>query len=240
MNTCTVRAVQIRGSEVRAIVDSVNREDAVSLYVNDRLFATLVASRDQLRELGAGFVVCEGLADRVEHVEARGTEVRIRADIPNAVQRGIGSSGGIDILREPRRVASSLRIDPEMVFAVTEAIVSDVWRETGGVHTSVLFSEGELVATSSDVGRHNTVDKVVGHALLNGIDLSRCVIGCTGRQPRGMVSKAANAGVPIVISKAASTDRGISTAEETGVTLICFAREGRFTVYTHPERIIGL
>lgn len=240
MNTCTVRAVQVRGSEVRSIVDAVNREDVVSLHINDQLFATLVASRDQLRELGAGFVICEGLADRVEHVEVRGAEVRIRADVSACLEKDIGSSGGIDIRREPRRIASNLRIDPPMVFAVTEAIVSDVWRETGGVHTSVLFSEGELVAKSSDVGRHNTMDKVVGHAILNGIDLSRCVLGCTGRQPRGMVSKAANAGVPIVISRAASTDRGITTAEETGITLICFAREGRFTVYTHPERINGL
>lgn len=92
---------------------------------------------------------------------------------------------------------------------------------------------------SSDVGRHNTVDKVVGYATLNGIDLSRCVIGCTGRQPAGMVRKDAHAGIPIVISRAASTDKGITTAEAAGITLICFSRGDRFTIYTHLERILG-
>ena len=91
-----------------------------------------------------------------------------------------------------------------------------------------------------DVGRHNTVDKVIGFAVLNGIDLSRCIIGCSGRQPAGMVSKAANAGIPIILSKAATTDQGILTADQTGVTLVCFARGNRFTVYTHPYRISGI
>jgi len=104
----------------------------------------------------------------------------------------------------------------------------------------VLFLDGKLVVRSSDVGRHNTVDKVVGFAILHGIDLSRCILGCTGRQAAGMVSKAANAGVPIVISKAASTNKGISTADQSGVTLICFARGRRFTIYTHPYRIAGI
>jgi FdhD protein len=84
------------------------------------------------------------------------------------------------------------------------------------------------------------VDKVIGHALLQGLDLSRCVIGCTGRQPRDMVAKYAYAGIPIIISRAASTDRGIATAEESGITLVCFSRGDRFTVYTHPERVRDL
>jgi FdhD protein len=55
-----------------------------------------------------------------------------------------------------------------------------------------------------------------------------------------MVSKVANAGIPIIISKAAATDHGIVTARQAGVTLICFARGERFTIYTHPQRILGM
>jgi FdhD protein len=103
----------------------------------------------------------------------------------------------------------------------------------------VLYSEGRIVVRSSDIGRHNTVDKIVGYATLNRLDLGRCVIGCTGRQPAGMVGKIANAGVPIVATKAATTDAGIAIAERSNVTLIGFARGDRFTVYAHPERVIG-
>jgi FdhD protein len=92
----------------------------------------------------------------------------------------------------------------------------------------------------SDIGRHNTIDKIVGFAALNGIDLSGCYVGCTGRQPSAMVSKCANAGIPIIISKAASTTGGINMARMTGVTLICFARDERFTVYSNEWRIEGL
>ncbi len=52
-----------------------------------------------------------------------------------------------------------------------------------------------------------------------------------------MVKKAANAGIPVLVSRAASTDQGIATAEAAGVTLVCFSRGDRFTVYTHPERV---
>lgn len=93
---------------------------------------------------------------------------------------------------------------------------------------------------SSDVGRHNTVDKVVGHAVLAGVDLTGCMLGCTGRQPRDMVIKSARAGIPVIISRAASTDKGIAAAEDAGITLICFSRDERFTVYTHPGRIYDL
>ena len=119
-------------------------------------------------------------------------------------------------------------------------IVSDEWKKTGGVHCSVLFKEGEVLAKMSDIGRHNTLDKIIGFAKLKKIDLSECYIGCTGRQPSGMVSKCANAGIPIIISKAASTTGGITTAKMTGVTLICFARDERFTVYSNEWRISGL
>jgi len=67
-----------------------------------------------------------------------------------------------------------------------------------------------------------------------------CILGCTGRQPRDMVAKAAHAGIPVIISRAASTEQGIETARKAGITLICFSRGDRFTIYTHPERVNNL
>jgi FdhD protein len=54
-----------------------------------------------------------------------------------------------------------------------------------------------------------------------------------------MIKKDANAGIPVVISRAASTDKGIAAADAAGITLVCFSRGDRFTIYTHPERILG-
>ena len=178
----------------------------------------------------------------MDKVKLDGDRILVYSDRGCDVSRSkkvMGSSGGTSILLEQGKVTSDLRIKPEDVFSCTRGIETEVWRRTGAVHCSVLFSEGQCVVKSSDVGRHNTVDKVVGHAILNGIDLSRCMIGCTGRQPAGMIKKDANAGIPVVISRAASTDKGIAAADAAGITLVCFSRGDRFTIYTHPERILG-
>jgi FdhD protein len=237
------RAVQVRNGVSEGIDDAVVIEDRFRIFFNDYPIADMVASRDQLRELGAGFVITEGITRCVDNVSLDGDNILVYSDSGCDAPRSkkvVGSSGGVSILREPLTVLSDFRITPEDVFSFTSEIETEEWRKTGAVHCSVLFSAGTCIVKSSDVGRHNTVDKVVGHAVLHGIDLSRCVIGCTGRQPAGMVKKNANAGIPVVISRAASTDKGIATAHAAGITLICFSRGDRFTIYTHPGRISGL
>ncbi|MDT8358351.1 MAG: formate dehydrogenase accessory sulfurtransferase FdhD [Methanomicrobiaceae archaeon] len=234
-------AIRYQLDGIQQYMDHVIREERFRLYLNNEPLAVQIASPEQLKELGAGFVVTEGIAKEVNSVSVTGDEIWIEAEIEDE-EREIEwrTCGGSGIRKVPQIVSSSLQIDPSEVFRVTDKIESETWRMTGGVHCSVLFSDGELIAKSCDIGRHNTVDKVVGHAVLSGVDRSRCYIGCTGRQPAGMVSKSANAKIPIIISRAASTDRGILTARDAGVTLICFSRQKRFTVYTHPERIKGL
>ena len=219
------------------IEDTVCVEDTFRLYFNDEPLVELVASPQQLRELGAGFVVCEGLAQDVDTVAVSGNRIRVSARASSQVEQELRSGGRLGVSRPPRKVTSSFVTNKECVFEVMSAIESEAWWQTGGTHCSVLFSDSNVIVASSDVGRRNTIDKVVGFAILNGVALSASIIGCTGRQPAAMVSRVANAGIPITISKAASTDKGISTAEEAGLTLICFARDGRFTAYTHPHRV---
>jgi FdhD protein len=168
------------------------------------------------------------------------TDAPVQLSEQRKVDYELRASGCIGVRGLPKTVVSSLAIAKAEVFRVIRQVESEVWRKTGGVHCSVLFQDGQLLVRSSDIGRHNTIDKIVGFAVLNRINLSQCVIGCTGRQPAGMIAKVANAGVPIIVSKAAATDAGILLADRSNVTLVCFARGERFTVYSHPERIVGL
>lgn len=232
-------AVLVKGQVVTDIEDEVCIEDTFRLYLNGLPLAQIIASPGQLRELGAGFVICEGLAESIQDVTVAGHDIRVVAQSNVPVDYELRSSGCIGVRGLPRVVKSDLRIAAREVFQAVGEIESAVWKQTGGVHCSVLLADGRVVVRSSDIGRHNTVDKVVGWAVLNQMDLGRCVIGCTGRQPAGMVGKIANAGVPIVATKAATTDAGIAIAERSNVTLIGFARGDRFTVYAHPERVIG-
>jgi len=234
-------AIRVQNSSITRFMDDVIREERFTLYLNNRFITEQVASPEQLKELGAGFVICEGLAGQVENVEVSGNEIRVEATSDRqSFEKEFRSGGGCGIRNIPHAVNSSLTITPDDIFRATSEIESETWKKTGGVHCSVLFSNGNIVSKSCDIGRHNTVDKLVGYAALNGIDLSECYIACTGRQPSGMISKSANAGIPIIISRAASTDQGILTADQTGITLICFSRGERFTIYTHPERVRGI
>ncbi|KAB3542795.1 MAG: formate dehydrogenase accessory sulfurtransferase FdhD [ANME-2 cluster archaeon] len=222
MSICKSPATRVDPDCVTETIDDVCIEESFRIYLNNEFIGELVATPYQLEELGAGHVVCEGLASGVSGVQVSGDEIRVHAETPD----------------EKYATESSVTIEKEHISEVMDSIISEIWERTGGAHCSVLFSDGRLIAKSEDIGRHNTVDKVVGYAILNNIDLSTCVLGCSGRQPAVMVSKAANAGIPIVISRSAPTDKGIRTADLAGVTLICFARGNRFTVYAHPDRII--
>ena len=232
--------IQVNGKRVMRAQETVAIEDYFRLYLNDQLITDLVASPDQLEELGAGFVVGEGLAEDADAIQVSGHEIRVYAGVSQKGTWVLSSSGGMGSAAVPKRVTSSIVVEPDDVLWMIRQIESEAWRKTGGVHCSALFLGKHLLVRAIDVGRHNTIDKIVGFGVLNDVELSTCIIACTGRQARGMVSKVANAGIPIIVSKAAPTDKGIRTADEAGVTLICFARGERFTIYSHPHRVSGV
>jgi FdhD protein len=88
-----------------------------------------------------------------------------------------------------------------------------------------------------DIGRHNAVDKVIGHCLLAGFDLSQSMLLCTGRISSEILHKARRASIPIVVSRGAPTHQSVLLAREMGITLIGVARAGSFTIYSHYQRI---
>nr|QNO47435.1 sulfur carrier protein FdhD [Methanosarcinales archaeon ANME-2c ERB4] len=210
-------------SEIAETTDCVVCEEFFRIHLNDEFVVELGASPRQLEELGAGYIVCKGLAHDIEDVRVSGDEIYVYAETSSIIKRSLPEY--------------SIVIGKEDVFEIMNSLRSEIWDKTGGTHCSVLFSEGLLVARSDDVARRNTVDKVVGSAISNEIDLATCAIGSTGRESAGMISKAENAGIPIVISRSAPTDKGILAADRAGITLICFARDKRFTIYAHPYRI---
>ncbi|MDD3407741.1 MAG: formate dehydrogenase accessory sulfurtransferase FdhD [Methanomicrobium sp.] len=235
-----VRALKITGNSAEYIDDPIAMEGPVSIYVNNELITVQVATLSDLKELGAGYVISEGISDKITSSEEEENSVYVYAEITNFSNKITESSGGTGFIRSVKKVSSEIKINSADIINATKEIISDTWKETGGVHCSVLFRNSDVICKMSDVGRHNTLDKIIGFSELNNINRSECYVGCTGRQPAGMVFKCANSGLPVIISKAASTQNGIKTADDSGITLICFARGDRYTIYSHPQRIMGI
>ncbi len=137
----------------------------------------------------------------------------------------------------------SLKIDKQLVFSLSNKLKQKqtIFNNTGGIHAAALFSnKGELLLTMEDVGRHNALDKLIGSLVaLNKIKLTEsAVLFLSGRASFELLQKATIAGLKIVCAVGAPSSLAVQTAEEFGITLIGFLRDGRFNIYTHQNRIV--
>lgn len=110
---------------------------------------------------------------------------------------------------------------------------------TGGIHACALFSpDGKYLFHSEDVGRHNALDKLIGHALMAGkLPLTEHILLLSGRASFELVQKAAMAGIPAIVSVGAPSSLAINLAKENKQTLVGFLKKTGFNIYSQPERI---
>lgn len=138
-------------------------------------------------------------------------------------------------------VDDPLRVTPAVLATLPERLRESqrVFDRTGGLHAAALFSaEGELLHLREDVGRHNAVDKVVGHALREGLLPAReTVLVVSGRASFELVQKTVLAGIPMLAAVSAPSSLAVDLAQEHGLTLVGFLRGSSMNVYSAPERV---
>lgn len=227
-------------------------------------FTTTMRSLGHDRELAFGLLFSEGIIDDVEHVIAiepclrgrlAGTSserITVHLDFDRAFQpldhatahpryAGCGICGSKDLPpKHPKTVARSAGVDVSTLLRMPDQIThaQKVFAHTGGVHAAALFDEqGRLRVLFEDIGRHNALDKLIGHGLLQNIDVSRGTLVLSSRASFEIVQKAARARVAIVAVMGAVSSLAVELAEQHGITLIGFLRSQRCNVYTHYYRV---
>lgn len=134
-------------------------------------------------------------------------------------------------------------VSPEAIWRVSESLLPNqgMHLATGATHAALFADpEGRIVLMREDVGRHNAVDKLLGAIVRQGVDPASGFVYLSSRCALELVAKCARVGIRMVATVSAPTSAVLDFAKREGVTLCAFAREGRFTVYTHGERIRGM
>ena len=140
---------------------------------------------------------------------------------------------------EPPELRSVAALDWKMkwIFNLADrfALGMPLHRYTYATHSCFLARREELLFACEDIGRHNALDKAVGYAFRNGIDLRECLLYSSGRIPADMVRKAIRAGIPILAGKGSPTAEAVELARRYGLTLICAARKDQMKQFSGPE-----
>ncbi len=236
-------------------------EAPVSLTINGEVWLTFMCTPIQLEALAVGFLFNEGIIkDFSEVADVRVCEHGDNVDVwlthaaeqPKQWTRTSGCTGGKTSVDASTKLSAGTHashgladrqndvvLSPEKIPALLALLDDDqtLYRQTGGVHTSVLTDGEHRILAAEDIGRHNTLDKLAGQMLMDGIQPKTRVILTTGRISSEMMQKAAKLGASVVISRTSPSSMSVEIAEEQGITLIGYAKRHRFNVYTHQERL---
>lgn len=240
---------------------SIPAERDLTVYVDKRELVTLMTLGAHPEWLVLGYLRNQRLIDSVHDIES----ITVDWDVGAA---SVKTRHGIDAIEErtSRRVVTTgcgqgsvfgglmddvdrICLSPEAtlrqseLYQVVKAIreQESVYKTSGSVHGCALFRGAEMLLFVEDVGRHNAVDTIAGWMWLQdpaAMDGADKVFYTTGRLTSEMVIKAAQMGVPVVVSRSGTTQMGLEVAERVGLCAIGRATNQRFLCFTHPQRLV--
>ena len=252
------------GKGHRESADALAREEPLEIRVRGRSVAVTMRTPGHDRELAAGFLLTEGIVERRGDIveiapclEGDAPQNTLNVFLSPAVEFdfeqltrhvfassscGLCGKASIETVHRhfpplESRATISAKTLAELPKRMKES--QRTFAETGGLHAAAIFTaNGKLVALREDVGRHNAVDKVLGHGFLGGaLPFYGHVLLVSGRASFEIVQKALAARVPIVAAISAPTSLAVEFAEESGQTLIGFLRGETMNVYAGAERV---
>lgn len=241
------------GDAVHAVEDAaVVEEGMVRIHVNGQELATFMCTPCDLDLLALGFLRSEGIISGLEDVRlivpcptrtcvdvwlARGD-----AQLPTRPILTSGCGGGVtfdDLTQRVPPLESARQATPQQIVQGMRQLLASatIYRLTRGVHSAALSDGERLILVAQDVGRHNTLDRLWGACLAQGIDPANHLVLTTGRVSSEMLNKAAKMRVPVVASRTSPTSLSVRLAEEWDIALVGYVRGGSLRVYAGHWRL---
>ncbi|MBI1371073.1 MAG: formate dehydrogenase accessory sulfurtransferase FdhD [Planctomycetes bacterium] len=264
----TTRSItRLDGLCARPTDDRLAVEEPLEIRLGDAPLAVTMRTPGDDLDLAAGFCLTEGVVAEpgdVAHIELDaqakwGNIARVtltdaamlqRAERIEAARRQwfVSSSCGLcgkqtidRLMQELRPLRGDFTIDAATLSSLPTKMrrAQSTFDQTGGLHAAALFTPtGELIALREDVGRHNAVDKVIGHLLReNRLPADEAVLIVSGRSSFEIMQKAAMAGIALIGAVSAPSSLAVDFAQRVGQTLVGFLRENRMNMYAHPQRL---
>jgi FdhD protein len=261
-STKSVEIKRFSNQSVQTASDIVSIEEPLEIRllqgVDARPISVTMRTPGHDHELAVGFLLTEGIIQQkadvlgISHPDANIVVIELNASVklnPVALSRnfyttsscGVCGKSSIEAIQVHHAInATQGKISSTVLTGLPEIARQSQagFEQTGGSHASSLFTlAGKLLLTREDVGRHNALDKVIGHCLMQEIAVSDCILLVSGRASFELVQKAAVAGIPIVAAIGAPSSLAIELAQQSGITLVGFLKDQRFNIYSHPNRI---
>ncbi len=214
------------GGAVPATLCIINQH-VIEVQLNGAPWRSITCSPTQLKELVLGRLATEGLlCDMAQVVAFELLQGESVAQVTLAPCAEVPAATG--------GCPAAPAWQPEWVFALQELLAAEhpLYQKTHGCHSCTIAKNGEVLYICEDISRHNALDKAIGCAVRDGVDIAACMVYSSGRAPYDMLQKAIAAGVRCYVSKAVPTAQGVALAKQAGITLITNARGGSFTVVT--------
>lgn len=245
--------VQYKGNSASLVENAVIEEALVCIFVNGQELATFMCTPHRLEELAVGFLRSEGFIHSLDDIDLLTlsnsetcVDVWLRDLSFTPPSRRIvtsGCGGGVTFDNLSQRhpaVNTNVTISPAQIETLMKELhlSAELYNEVRGVHTSALSDGHELLLVAQDVGRHNTIDRLWGQALQQGVNTEGRILLASGRISSEMLNKAAKMKVPIVVSRTSPTGLSVELGRAWNITIIGYARGNAFRIYAAPERII--
>lgn len=233
--------------------DIVIVEAPFTIFIDDKEIITLLCTPKSLVELSIGFISSEGFIDRIEDIE------KIRIDENSFIcyidlknkntfaekfqgKRTITSGCGkgtvfynvLDSFKS-KKIKDPLKIDIDIIKKNMRDFNkrSELFLETGGVHSCGLYKDEDIIIFEEDIGRHNALDKIIGKALKEDINLKDKMVFTSGRISSEILIKIAKREISTIVSRSAPTSLAIDMARQLGINLIGFVRGEKLNIYSN-------